>query len=227
MKNPLQPKKLNCFLQTRAEANEATEEIIKHGLIPHGLSCKDWDIVCILPRIGEGNFCDLGADGSFILQNLVHCGHEGLKYGIDLAFPENPPAPEGIKYFKGDLMHTHFEDGLFTTLTCLSVVEHQVNYAELAQECARLLAPGGQLFLTCDYWEPKVNTEGMKLYSLNWEILDKSNILALVDEMAKAGLKITSEIDWTLNEAVITPAYCSPVQGVSYTFGVFHFIKQP
>ena len=218
-------KKLNCFLQTRAEANEATAEIQRCGLIPHGLSCKNWDIARILPRIGEGNFCDLGADGSFILQNLVHIGHAGLRYGIDLAFPENPVAPEVIKYFKGDLMNTHFEDGLFTTLTCLSVVEHQVSYEELAKECARLLCNGGQLFLTCDYWEPKIRTEGMKLYSLNWSILGREDVVALVAEMDKVGLKISSAIDWTLTEAVINPSWCSPVLGVSYTFGIFHFIK--
>lgn len=217
-------KKLNCFLQSMSEVVEASAEIQRYGLIPHGLSCKDFDIIRILPRIPDGNFCDLGADGSFILQNLVHCGHEGLKYGIDLAFPSNREEGE-IKYFKGDLMHTPFEDEMFTTLTCLSVIEHQVSYIELAKECGRLLKSGGQLFLTCDYWNPKVRTEGMKLYSLDWNILCKEDVIVLVEEMEKAGLKITSEIDWKLNEAVINPSYCSPVQGVSYTFGIFHFIK--
>jgi len=218
-------KPLNCFLQSRAEINEATDEIQRYGLIPHGISAKNWDIMRILPRIPDGNFCDLGADGSFILQNLFYCGHEGLRYGIDLAFPENPSAPEGIKYFRGDLMQTPFTDGRFNTLTCLSVVEHQVEYAALARECSRLLTYGGQLFLTCDYWNPKVKTEGMKLYSLNWNILDKENIVDLVSEMDRVGLKITSDIDWKLNEAVINPSYCSPAQ-VSYTFGIFHFIKK-
>lgn len=217
-------KKLNCFLQSMAEVFEATSEINRYGLIPHGLSCKDWDIMRILPRIADGNFCDLGADGSFILQNLVHCEHSGLKYGIDLAFPENKTDGE-INYFKGDLMHTPFDNGQFATLTCLSVIEHQVDYAKLANECSRLLSENGQLFLTCDYWDPKMKTEGMKLYSLDWNILDKSDVLRLVDEMAKVGLNITSEIDWQLNEAVINPSYCSPVQGVSYTFGIFQFKK--
>src|SRR3990167_9957744 len=139
MKKPLPGcKRLNRFLQTRAEASEATDELKKYGLIPHGLSCKDWDIICILLYIADGNFCDLGADGSFILQNLVHCGHEGLKYGIDLAFSQNREDGE-IKYFSGDLMRTPFDDGLFNTLTCLSVVEHQVEYTALAKECSRLL----------------------------------------------------------------------------------------
>lgn len=217
-------KKLNCFLQSMAEVNEATDEIQRYGLIAHGLSCKNWDIMRILPRLNDGNFCDLGADGSFILQNLVHCGHVGLKYGIDLMFADNKTEGE-INYFKGDLMHTPFESGLFKYLTCLSVVEHQVNYTELAKECSRLLSPGGELFLTCDYWHPKVKTDGMKLYSLDWNILDSINIIQLIDEMSKVDLKITNDIDWNLNEAVINPSYCSPVQGVSYTFGIFHFIK--
>ncbi len=212
------------MLQSMAEINQCTEEIRNYGLIPHGLSCKNFDICRILYKIPDGAFLDLGADGSFILQNLVHCGHEGLKYGIDLLIEDKEIGE--IKYFKGDLMHTPFEDGMFQTLTCLSVVEHQVSYSELAKECGRLLKSGGQLFLTCDFWNPKVRTEGMKLYSLDWNILCKEDVEILVEEMAKVGLKITSEIDWTLNEAVINPAYCSPVQGVSYTFGIFHFQKQ-
>lgn len=218
-------KPLNCMLQSMGEVNEATDEIQRYGLIPHGLSCKNWDIMRILPRISDGNFCDLGADGSFILQNLVHCGHEGLKYGIDLAFPADREDGE-IKYFKGDLMNTPFEDGIFKTLTCLSVVEHQVDYTALAKECGRLLAPGGQLFLTCDYWNPKIATEGMKLYSLDWNILCRLDVIKLIEKMYEAGLQITSDVDWRTAEAVINPAYCSPVQGVSYTFGIFHFIKK-
>lgn len=217
-------KPLNRMLQSMAEVNEATAEIQNYGLIPHGLSCKNWDIMRILPRIPDGNFCDLGADGSFILQNLVHCGHVGKKYGVDLAFAEDRKDGE-IEYFRGDLMSTPFPDGLFKTLTCLSVVEHQVSYTELAKECARLLESGGQLFLTCDYWTPKPDTSLTKLYSLDWNILDKTNVEELVEEMKKVGLLITSEIDWTTNEAVINPSYCSPVQGVSYTFGIFHFVK--
>ena len=217
-------KKLNCFLQSMAEINEATAEIQNYSLIPHGLSCKNWDIMRILPRIKDGDFCDLGADGSFILNNLAHCGHVGKKYGIDLQFAADREEGE-IKYFKGDLMHTPFADGEFETLTCLSVVEHSVSYSELAKECARLLKPGGQLFLTCDYWTPKPDTSLTKLYSLDWNILDRANVEELVAEMEKVGLKITSDINWATNEQVINPSYCSPVQGVSYTFGIFHFIK--
>ena len=224
MKKPLpEGKKLNCVLQSRSEIDIATSEINNYGLISHALSCKDWDIIRILPRLNDGNILDLGADGSFILQNLVNCGHEGLKYGIDLLIEDRET--DGIKYFKGDLMNTPFEDNLFQYITCLSVIEHQVNYTALSKECARLLKSGGELFITCDFWNPKPDTSLTKLYSLDWNILDQQNINELIDEMKKVGLRITSDFDFTQNEDVINPTYCSPVQGVSYSFAILHFVK--
>jgi FkbM family methyltransferase len=217
--------RLNCFLQSRAEIDAATQEIRDLELIEHDLSCKNFDIMRILERIKDGNFCDLGADGSYILQNLVHIGHKGLKYGIDLGFKEDYKMENGIEYFKGDLMHTPFPSGTFSFLTCLSVIEHQVSLSELAIECSRLLVPNGELFITCDYWNPKVDTTAMKLYGLDWNILCKQDVLQLIQVMAEQGLQITSETDWTTNEDVINPRYCSPYP-VSYTFGIFHFVKR-
>jgi FkbM family methyltransferase len=179
----------------------------------------------IISRIKDGNFCDLGADGSYILQNLVHVGHVGLKYGIDLGFKEDYQISNGIEYFKGDLMHTGFSNSTFSFLTCLSVIEHQVNFKDLAKECSRLLVPNGELIITCDYWDPKINTNGMKLYGLEWNILCKKDVIQLILDMEEQGLQLTTDVDWTTNEDVINPKYCSPYP-VSYTFGIFHFVKR-
>ena len=80
--------------------------------------------------------------------------------------------------------------------------------------------------MSFDYCPEKIDTSKTKLFSLDWNILSKENVLELVEEMKKVGLKITSEIDWTTQEMVINETYCSPVPGVNYTFGLMHFIKE-
>lgn len=216
---------MNKFLQIRKEIDDCTKYLQDNGLVESGLSCKNWDVVQVLPYLRDGNLLDMGSDGSIILQNAVKKKLVGMKCGVDLLYPEDVVSPEGINLTKGDLMNTPFPDGLFNFITCLSVVEHQVEFEKLAKECFRLLAKGGQVFISCDYWNPKPDTSKMKLYSLDWNILDKKDLYELIGQFNKYGLHITSEVDWSLQDAVINPSYCSPAQGVEYTFGIFSFIK--
>ena len=220
------PKPINCALQTMAEIIQCTEELQNYKLIAHPLSCKNWDIARLIGRVQDGDMLDMGSSGgSCILENSHLVGIEGRKIGIDLEYTEDKVSPEGIEFKKMDLMKTTFEDKSFQTVFCLSVLEHSVIYSELAKECGRLLKSGGQLFITCDYFDPSPDTSLTKLYALDWTILDRNAILRLIDEMKKEGLSITSEPNFTTTEAVINPTYCSPVQGVSYSFFVMEFKK--
>lgn len=216
---------MNQFLKTRFEVDEATRFIKDKGWINHGLSCKDFDLRHIIPELDDGNILDMGANGSFILENAAKRKLEGVKIGIDLSFSEDT-VKDGIHHMKGDLMSTGFEDGFFDYITVCSVIEHEVDYERLAKECSRLLLLGGKLFITCDYWEPKVNTDGFELYGLKWNILDRSDVERLIVVCKQYGLHITSEVDWTIQDAVINPKYCSPDNKSSYTFGIFEFEKQ-
>lgn len=219
--------KLNKFLQTRAEVNQCGEAIAREGLKQHGISVKNFDLRNIIPYLKDGEgFCDLGAAGSFILHNHVILNLKGRRVGIDLVDVAEHDRTSGVEYFKGSLMNTPFENESFSQITCLSVIEHEVEYTAFAKEVSRLLKTGGDVFVSFDYAEPKMKTEGMKLFHLDWNILCKDDVLKLVDEMTKVGLHLTSEIDWTTNEWVVNPSYCAPVQDVYYTFGIFHFVKK-
>lgn len=220
-------KSINCMLQSRAEVDGYTNEISKYGLISHPFSCKNFDIMKIVPRLTDGNILDMGSSGgSCILENAIKIGIFDRKIGIDLEYESNTIKPDGIELIKGDLMNTPFEDGLFKTICCLSVLEHQVDYGKLAVECSRLLQVGGELFITCDYFNPKVDTSdvGTKLYGLKWNILDMADVNKLIEALSINGLKITSEMDWTTNEKVINPQFFAPY-GKSYTFCAMQFIK--
>lgn len=118
-----------------------------------------------------------------------------------------------------------FPDKSYDYITCLSVIEHEVDFSKFAKEVSRLLKKDGHLFVSFDFWNPKPLYEKRKLYKLDWNILDEADVLNLIDVMRQNGLHLVGDIDWSLQDAVINDRYCSPVQGVEYTFGIFHFTK--
>jgi SAM-dependent methyltransferase len=121
-------------------------------------------------------------------------------------------------------MHTPFPDSSFDTIVCCSVIEHQVNYEAFAKEVSRLLRTNGTLIVSFDYWNPKPDTSKSKLYSLDWNILDLSDVFSLIEVLKENNVLMSGDMDTTTQDAVINPSYCSPA-AVEYTFGIFKFYK--
>jgi len=217
---------MNEFLKSIGQIHESTKWLKENNYVSHPISCKDFELRLITEAIGDGNLIDLGADGSFVLHNAVIKGIKGRKVGIDLAEVTGDNKAEGVEYFQGDLMRTPFEDGSFDTIVSASVIEHEVDFNLLAKECSRLLTPNGNLFISFDFWPEKVNTEGLTLYGLKWNILDTKDFLGLIEAFRNNGLSITGETDWGVEDMVINDRYCSPFKNISYTFGIFKFIKK-
>jgi SAM-dependent methyltransferase len=210
------------FLKSMAEIEESTAYLYKNGLASNDkCRCKDWDISRIIDKIKDGNILDMGSFGSLVLKNVLLKGLKGEKYGIDLS-----PQPEltGVKYIVGDLMFVPIRDGFFDYITCLSVIEHEVDFGKFAKEASRLLAPGGSLFVTFDYWDPKVPAT-VKMFGLKWQPLDWAMVEELIAECSKVGLTVDGEIDRSLGDPVIKEGYHSPQLGIRYTFGLLVFKK--
>lgn len=216
---------MNKFLQTRSEVDQCTAWLKSNNLFSHHFTCKDFDIANICKELKDGDLLDMGSSGSWIMHNAIKMGVKGRKCGIDLIEHESPI--DGVEYFKGDLMATKFKAKSFHTITCLSVIEHEVDFDKLAKECSRLLRKGGSLYISFDYWNPKVNTDdvGTKLYGLKWTILDSSDLSRLEVALGKNKLHMSGNMNWTINETVINDRFCAPY-GKAYTFGLLKFIKQ-
>jgi FkbM family methyltransferase len=211
------------LLRSRADVDECTRFLKRNGFVSHNLICKDWDIAHIVPEIGDGNFLDMGSSDSYILKNVCLKRTRGDKYGIDLQQPDVPLAD--VKYIVGDLMDTRLPSGLFRYISCLSVIEHQVDYDRFAREVSRLLEPGGKLFLTFDYWEPLL-VPPVKLYGLDWQPLDRARVERLVASLAATGLDIVQDFDFRQGEPVIRWGYYSPHPDMRYTFALATFRKR-
>ncbi len=216
---------MNEFLKTRSQIDESTQWLKDNGYITHPISAKDWELKIITEAVSDGHFLDMGADGSRVLHNTVIKGISGKKVGIDLSEVTGDNKADGVEYVKGDLMDTPFDDGTFDTIVSQSVIEHNVDLSKFVAEAERLLRKGGRLIVSFDYWPSRVNTDGLTLYGLKWNILNQADVLYLVEVAQFAGLVIDKPIDWNTEEAVINDKYCSPFPNISYTFGIFEFIK--
>jgi len=211
------------FLKSRTEIKECRRILYRNGFKSHVHKCKDWDLASIIPAIDDGNFLDMGSSDSSILKNISILRISGELHGIDLREPIKPVRQ--VKYIVGDLMDTKLPDNYFKNITCLSVIEHEVDFKKLAQEVSRLLQLGGKIFLTFDYWDPKIKTD-MTLYGLKWQPLDKQAVNMLIAEFESHDLYPVEDIDWALGEPVIDRDYYSPDPNVSYTFGLLTFEKR-
>ncbi|MCF6151991.1 MAG: FkbM family methyltransferase [Candidatus Kuenenia stuttgartiensis] len=211
------------FLQSRSEIDECTAFLYRNGFVSHNIKCKDWDLAHIIPKIYDGNFLDIGSSDSYILKNLALKKIRGELYGIDLREPNVPV--KGVKYLIGNLMDTKLPDKFFKNITCLSVIEHEIDFTKFTHEVARLLEDNGRLFVTFDYWNPKI-TSNVKLYGLSWQPLDEQSVKQFIAECKANGLYLVQDMDWTINEAVIRDGYYSPDPTLNYTFGIVVFEKQ-
>ena len=214
--------KLCKFLKYRDEISVCTEYLHGNGYVSHSLNCKDWDLAHIIYDLSDGNILDMGSSDSYILKNAVLKNTQGEKYGIDLRPPD--VVVKGVKYVIGDLMDTKLPDSYFQNITCLSVIEHEVDIQKFVTEVSRILSDSGKLYLTFDYWNPKLKTT-VKLYGLAWSPLDQDETQILIKEFESKNLYLVDEVDWCLGEGVIREGYHSPEKGISYTFGMLVFQK--
>jgi hypothetical protein len=112
----------------------------------------------------------------------------------------------------------------FKNISCLSVLEHGVDFERFAAEVSRLLQVGGRLFVTFDYWEPKI-VPPIRLYNLAWQPLDKRKVCELIEVCHYHSLRLVNEMDWELGEPVIEYGYYAPHPDTKYTFGMVVFEK--
>ena len=211
------------FLLSRSEIRACTSYLRSNGYISHRLPCKDWDLANILRDIADGDLLDMGSSDSYLLENAVRKGIAGDKYGVDLQ--RSDASVNGVKYVIGDLTRTGLPDGKFRNITCLSVLEHDVDYAGFAQEASRLLSFGGKLYVTFDYWNPRVVPK-LQIFRSPWRILDRGDVERLVSVCQSRGLQLADTIDWTVKKPVITGRYYSPDPSAEYTFGMLVFLKR-
>jgi ubiquinone/menaquinone biosynthesis C-methylase UbiE len=165
----------------------------------------------------------MGSSDSYILKNVAIKKVKGEKYGIDFREPDIC-VPE-VNYIVGNLLDTNLPTNFFKNITCLSVIEHEIDFTKFACEVSRILTNKGKIYITFDYWNPKIVSQ-IKLYGLSWQPLCQEDVEDLIHEFQSYDLCLLQEVNWSTDKAVITPENYSPDKNYSYTFGLLVFEKR-
>jgi 2-polyprenyl-3-methyl-5-hydroxy-6-metoxy-1,4-benzoquinol methylase len=95
-----------------------------------------------------GRVLDLGAGYGFWLAALARAGYEpaGVELSPEAALVAHQRSGAPVATGSADAP-LPYEDGNFAAVTMLDVIEHLARYDAALAECARVLAPGGKLFV--------------------------------------------------------------------------------
>lgn len=193
------------ILQTWDEVGEALLTVQRRGLPAHESAQKNWDHLLLLRLFEDlpknARILDLGCGNGFTLKLLAGAGFQNL-VGIDSILTwrlragrlrwrwRNRTTRSPFQLFRGDFTHTRFADASFDVAFSVSVIEHGVRLAPFLEECFRVLKPGGRLFLTADYWDPKIQTHSSTLaFGRPWHIFSREEIERLFFVAEKIGFE--------------------------------------
>ncbi len=224
------------ILQNWNDIGTACKFLSQNKLPKHQSPEKNWDLYHLYHLVAEKNrsaaIIDLGCSGLDTLKLLSYMGFTNLQ-GVDLhitlldyarqlaQWKRLQFARRPYRLRRGDLMQTRFAASSYDIVTCISVIEHGVDMERFLVEAARLLKPGGQLFVTADYWQTPIDTSDVeKQFRLPWKILSRQDIEKMVLIAGQKGLKPAG------NEHIPPCAEpCVTWNGKDFTFIALEFVK--
>ena len=169
---------------------------------------KSWDVLKTIEYIrtnlpSSSRILDIGAYASEILCILNRLRYSSLT-GIDLnPMIKKMPHSDVIRYEVSDFMASPFGGESFEALSAISVIEHGFDGQRLLKEISRLLCPGGHFFASFDYWPEKVDTTGIHVFDMKWDIFSKDEILDFVEKAKTYGLHPVGELRLDAEDKVI------------------------
>jgi hypothetical protein len=196
-----------AVLSSADEVEESVAQLKRLGLPLAAETSKNWDSLAALDLIlrrtnTKSRIFDAGGElYSMILPWLCMYGYRNLIAG-NLVFP-NPVRRGTIVYQYSDITQTEFESKYFEAITCLSVIEHGLNLDEYFREMSRILADGGVLITSTDYFETPIDTTGHIAYGAPVRVFTKQDILSALTLAERHGLHLISPLDLQSTEKVV------------------------
>jgi len=192
-------------LQNWNEIGAAIMALQRAGLPLHQTPQKNWDHELLRelvePMDRNTSVIDLGCGDGYLLAMLSAMGFHRLQ-GVDFRITwrarvkqilQARRGGEGLHSYRlrrGDLRSTPFAAHTFQLVTSISTIEHGFDPSAFLTEASRLLCPQGILFVTTDYWQPRLEEhDHTTAFGLPWQILCREQIESFVTTAQGAGLK--------------------------------------
>ncbi len=199
-------------LQTRLEADAAKALVESMGLPSHHDGQKNWDTLkCLAYICSTGDkdtpVLDAGSGSKLIIdQWLVQLGFKNV-YACDAQGAEKSIyRPLGIHFFQQDLLATNYEDAFFQTATCISVIEHNVDFDGFLKEMSRVLKPGGYLLVSTDYWSEPIDCSGIYPYSFEageMKIITPADLTEFAEIAKTYGLELCQPMQFQTTDKAV------------------------
>lgn len=196
-------------LQNWEQVGQALLAVQRRGLPADRSAPRNWDhwllLQCLENFATAARILELGCGTGFTLRLLASAGYTNLD-GIDSILNwrlrvgrwlwrwRNRTARSPYRVHTGDFTQTRFPNDAFDFAFSVSVIEHGVRLAPFLEECFRVLKPGGLLFLTADYWEPKIQTNSSNnAFGRAWNIFCRDEIERLFFIADKIGYHLVNK----------------------------------
>lgn len=138
-------------------------------------------------RTNRGRVLDVGCHDGYFLNSL----DAPLRIGVD---PDPIPGAPGVQFVRADGCHLPFRSGAFDHVYALDVIEHIEDDRNFAKSLNRVLAPGGELFLST----PSLSIRMFPPFLTGWISRQWGHTLRLgytaaeLEGLFKNGVKVTS-----------------------------------
>ncbi len=209
----------NSALLRDHDVSRAYVELVPYALPTHNDRYKNWDAALALHHayfttdpdepVLDAGACRDPAYPSPFLPGLQKLGFRHLT-GCNLDEPRMV-FDAGIHYEPGDITKLRYAPGTFGFVACLSVIEHGVDRNLFVEEMARIIKPGGHLFVSFDYWQDKIKSAA-HMFGAAHNILCMDEVDEMITHAYDHGLVVTSDCHLECQDRVVHWA------GLSYTF---------
>jgi len=212
-------------LKNWIQVGDAINYLGHHRQRTHQSPYKSWDLALIHAMVGDLDrrdlIVDLGASVLGGVRLLYGMGFSRI-VGFDLAFSKfdrliqlrdwldlvsrsRRPTGPAYRLKVKNLQETGLGDESIGAVICLSVIEHGVDQDRFFAEVSRVLRKNGLLFMSTDYWEPKVDTSGRMMFGQPWTIFCRTEIEAMILLAGRYGLRIdgVGSVDYSCEDTIV------------------------
>jgi SAM-dependent methyltransferase len=171
---------------------------------------KNWDnLIAVMHATATTAKTDLildagGTRDSAFLRGLHHLGYRRLVNFNNDPTQWLPDWSDRIAYLKADITNLNFvPDRRYDFVACLSVIEHGVDVRVFLREMARVIKPGGYLFVSFDYWEDPIDCGDRIAFGAPVRIFSAGDVADMLFYAGDQGLIPTSAVEYDCHQKVV------------------------